>query len=57
MRTQRALRACAEWLAYCLSIGWKRSDIDALEALWWRYHDDYGRLIKRPDRAWLLAQD
>ncbi len=45
-RTLKALRQCAEWLRYCLSIGWKKSDLDALEHLWWKYHDDYGRLHK-----------
>lgn len=39
-----AVRKCAEWLAYCLSIGWKRSDLDALKALWWKYHDERGHL-------------
>ena len=43
--TQRAVRACAEWLAACLQLGWSRADLDALEGLWWRYHDDGGRLI------------
>lgn len=32
----RKIRACAEWLSYCLSIGWKRRDLDALEKLWWK---------------------
>lgn len=45
MRTQRAIRECVEWLHYCLSIGWNKSQLNALEALWWKYHDNYGRLI------------
>jgi hypothetical protein len=44
MRTQQALRACAEWLGFCLKIGWRKEDLDALERLWWQYHDDQGRL-------------
>jgi len=40
-----ALRKCAEWLAYCLSIGWRREQLDALEALWWQHHDRTGRLV------------
>jgi hypothetical protein len=24
-------RLCCEWLNYCLSIGWKKSDLDALQ--------------------------
>jgi hypothetical protein len=43
-RSGRAIKECAEWLSYCLSIGWPKSSLDRLEALWWEYHDDYGRL-------------
>ena len=42
--TVAALRRCAEWLAYCLSIGWRRAQLDELEALWWQHHDRTGRL-------------
>ena len=44
MRTHRALRDCAEWLRYCLIIGWQKSQLNALEDLWWQYHDDSGAL-------------
>jgi hypothetical protein len=50
MRTQKAIIQCAEWLRYCLEIGWPKSDLDALENLWWEYHDDFGRLKKRGSR-------
>ncbi len=43
--TVAALRKCAEWLSYCLSIGWRREQLDALEALWWQHHDRTGRLV------------
>lgn len=43
-RTRKAIKECAQWLAYCLSIGWSKSDLDALEELWWKYHDYQGRL-------------
>jgi len=43
-RTQRALMACLRWLDYCLSIGWRRDDLDFLEALWWEHHDDFGKI-------------
>lgn len=46
----RAIRQCAEWLAYCLWIGWKKSDLDALEALWWQYHDERGNLKRARGR-------
>lgn len=42
--TLKALRACAEWLRFCLSIGWRKQDLDLLEKLWWQHHDRNGRL-------------
>lgn len=45
-RHHRAMLACAEWLAYCLEIGWLKSQLDDLERLWWQYHDDQGNLIR-----------
>jgi hypothetical protein len=44
MKTGQALLHCARWLKYCLDIGWSKSDVDHLEKLWWKYHDDGGRL-------------
>lgn len=44
--TQKAVIACGHWLAACLRFGWRRDDLDSLEALWWKYHDRYGRLVK-----------
>ena len=43
--TMRAVIACGQWLAFCLSIGWRRDELDALESLWWKYHDRTGQLI------------
>ena len=42
--TKTAVRRCAEWLAYCLEIGWNKADLDFLESLWWKYHDERGNL-------------
>jgi hypothetical protein len=42
--TQKAIRACADWLDYCLSIGWSKGNLDALQELWWKHHDDEGKL-------------
>ena len=42
--SRRAVRACAAWLVSCVRLGWRRTDLDALERLWWQYHDDDGRL-------------
>lgn len=44
MPTARAIEACAKWLSYCLRIGWRKTDLDELEALWWKYHDEQGHL-------------
>lgn len=44
-RSRRALQVCANWLAYCLSIGWSRSELDDLEQIWWRWHDENGNLL------------
>lgn len=44
-RTRHAIRKCAEWLAACIELGWLKSDLDFLEALWWRYHDHKGNLV------------
>lgn len=45
-QTPKAVRECGYWLAACLQLGWRREDLDFMEMLWWRYHDDQGRLIQ-----------
>lgn len=35
-----AVQKCREWLESCLDCGWQDGQLDALEALWWAYHDD-----------------
>jgi hypothetical protein len=42
--TAKAVQACAQWLQACLSFGWRKQDLDVLEALWWKYHDHRGEL-------------
>ena len=44
-RTARAVKECAEWLVACVRLGWPKAALDDLEAIWWRYHDDRGRLV------------
>jgi hypothetical protein len=44
MRERDRVRKCAEWLAACRRLGWRVEDLDDLEALWWRHHDDNGDL-------------
>ncbi len=43
-------RKCAEFLAECLRIGWRKSDLDALEKLWLDGHDEHGNLKPRADQ-------
>lgn len=50
-RTTKALKACAEWLSECLQIGWNKTALDRLEAIWWEFHDDQGRLRQLPDET------
>lgn len=38
----------AEWLKYCLDIGWDKSDLDALAEIWDRYYDESGNRRERP---------
>ncbi len=42
MRQKQKDVLCGRWLAACLLLGWKRSDLDWLEKLWvenkgWRF--------------------
>jgi hypothetical protein len=37
-----AFKACARWLSECIRLGWNKSDLDALEAIWWKYHPKPG---------------
>lgn len=43
-RTQLGLIRCLEWLAYCLSIGYKQSDLNGLEKIFWTFKDKNGNL-------------
>lgn len=42
----QGIKKCAEWLRYCLEIGWKKEQLDALEKIWWDFHDGNGNLLK-----------
>lgn len=41
------VKKCAEWLAYCLSIGWDKKDVPSLEKLWMEFHDYKGNVIRK----------
>ncbi len=43
-KTRKGIQKCAEWLSYCISIGWSKDDLDGLENIWWQYHDGNGNL-------------
>lgn len=38
-RSVRAIKKCADWLKYCLDIGYHKDDLDTLEKIWWQHHD------------------
>lgn len=44
MSTQKGEIKCARWLEYCLSIGWDKSQLDKLQEIWNKYHDEHGNL-------------
>jgi hypothetical protein len=48
--TANAQKTCCNWLAFCLTLGWKKDSLDALEQMWWDYHDRTGKLV-RPHAA------
>lgn len=42
----KAIRECAYFLHTCLGFGWRKEDLDYLQKLWWKWHDDDGNLIR-----------
>lgn len=50
-RHQKGIKACGNWLAYCLELGFPKSSLDALEALWWKHHDGYGNVLPPSQQA------
>jgi hypothetical protein len=49
MKTNKAIKECARWLAYCMEIGWDKKDLDMLEKLWWKYHGDNSKIIQKSE--------
>lgn len=45
---QHVARACAQWLQACLKLGWRKEDLEFLEALWWKYHDEDTGALSSP---------
>lgn len=44
MTKQRVLMKRAEWLAYCLEIGFTKDQLPELEKVWDTYKDEYGNM-------------
>jgi hypothetical protein len=44
-KSNLGIRRCAEWLAYCIEIGWGKRDLNALEEFWWKSRDKDGNLL------------
>ena len=42
--TRKGIEKCAEWLSYCLKIGWEKDQLDALENIYWKFRDGNGEL-------------
>lgn len=36
----------ARWLSYCLSIGYKKTDLNGLTKIWRQHKDEHGNLKK-----------
>jgi hypothetical protein len=36
MNQRTKVQLCAQFLARCLSYGWKKTDLDELERMWWK---------------------
>lgn len=53
----KAIMACGHWLAFCKSIGWQHSDLDELERIWWKHHDDNGNILQVPRADAEIAGD
>lgn len=39
-----AIRKCARAMAYLIEIGWSKEQLPLLEGMWWKLHDDQGRV-------------
>jgi hypothetical protein len=39
----------ASWLSACLGFGWEKSDLDWLQELWEKHHDENGNLKSKGD--------
>ena len=49
--TQAGMVACGQWIDWCKNNGWSEETLPALEALFWNYRDQDGKLKAPNDRA------
>ena len=49
--TQAGLQAAVQWIGWCKNNGWDEQTLPALEALWWKHHDENGNLKAPNDRT------
>lgn len=47
MNKTQAAKKKADWLAYCLSIGWEKKELDDLSKVWDDYYDEEGNRRSR----------
>lgn len=45
MTKNQNIKKCAEWLAFCLDIGFTKEQLPELEKLWYKYRDENGNLL------------
>jgi hypothetical protein len=48
MTKDQAIKKKAEWLAYCVKIGFPKTDLDELSAIWDKFKDEHGNLRPQP---------
>ena len=48
MNKEQAIKKKAEWLSYCLNIGFPKSDLDELSNIWDKFKDENGNLKEQP---------
>lgn len=48
MSIDKAIRMKVEWLAYCVEIGFPKTDLNELSAIWDKFKDEHGNLRPQP---------
>lgn len=54
MNEKQKVKLCAEFLVYCLSYGWEKTDLDRLEKIWW---DSEGWKYQHPRMVMQFGSD